>query len=71
MSFDTVEMIKQFPNYDFYCDPLSFHGDVVYIGAFGFVVQWNVATDAIGRLEGYPGLVSQHFAVFGFDNIFR
>jgi hypothetical protein len=54
MSFDTVEMIKQFPE-RISCSSLSFHGDVVYIASNRCVVQWNVVTDTIVPLKGYPG----------------
>ena len=53
MSYDTVEMIKQFPE-GVDCESLAFHGDVVYIGSYECVIQWNVVTDAVVRLEGYP-----------------
>ena len=47
----------QFPE-DIGCGSLSFHGDVVYIGAIDGAIQWNVDTDAVVRLEGYPfGLI--------------
>ena len=51
-----VEMIKQFPEGYVYCEFLSFHGNIVYIGSFMRITQWDVATDAVVRLEGYPGL---------------
>jgi hypothetical protein len=66
MSYDTVEMIKQFPDVDVHCMSLSFHGDVVYIGSSGFVIQWNVVTDTVVKLDGFPGLISPHFCIFGF-----
>ena len=53
MSYDTVEMIKQFPE-GVDCESLAFHGDVVYIGSRGRIIQWNVVTDAVARLKGYP-----------------
>ena len=53
MVYDAVEMIKQFPERA-YCYSLSFHGDVVYIESYRCVIQWNVVTDAVARLEGYP-----------------
>ncbi len=56
MSSDTVEMIKQFEK-DVVCCSLSFHGDAVYIGCYMRVIQWTVVTDAVVRLEGYPGLI--------------
>ena len=52
---DTVEMIKQFPE-RVENSSLSFQGDVVYIGVMECVIQWNVVTDAVVRLEGYSGL---------------
>jgi outer membrane protein assembly factor BamB len=62
-SIDAVEMIKQFPE-RVSCFSLSFHGDSVYIGILRFVVQWNVVTDAVVRLEGYQGLIFSLFAQF-------
>ncbi len=56
MSYGAVEMIKQFPD-DVDCSSLSFHGDVVYIGSWRCVIQWNVVTNTIVRLEGHPGLI--------------
>ncbi len=56
MSHGTVEMIKQFPEREF-CYSLSFHGDVAYNGSYEYVIQWNIVTDAVVRLEGYPGLI--------------
>ncbi len=55
-SYDAVETIKQFPERVF-CYSLSFHGDVIYIGKFGHVIQWNVVTNVAVKLEGYPGLI--------------
>ncbi len=56
VSFDPVEMIKQSPENVTYLS-LSFHGDVAYIGSYKYTIQWNVVTDAVVRLEGYPGLI--------------
>ncbi len=56
ISYDTVEMIKQYREKNVRCWSLSLHGDVVYIGGHRFIVQWNALTDTIVRLEGYPGL---------------
>jgi hypothetical protein len=50
-----VEMVKQFANEVVSCSSLLFHGDFVYIGCYD-VCKWNVVTDSIVRLEGYPGL---------------
>ncbi len=52
---DTVKMIKQFPQSVHHS--LAFHGDVVYIGSWLHIIQWNVATDAVVRLEGFPSLI--------------
>ncbi len=60
MSYDTVGMIKQFPE-RIHCNALSFLGDVVYIGGYARIVQWNIVTDSVLRLEGYPGLNLLHF----------
>ena len=49
-------MIKQFPNDDTFCLSLSVHGDAVYIGSDFCVIQWNVVTDAVVKLEGYSCL---------------
>ncbi len=54
----TVEMIKQFADDDVSCHSLSFHGDGVYFGSYCCVIQWNVVTDAVLMLEGYPGLLT-------------
>jgi hypothetical protein len=59
MSHDTVEMIKQFPEY-VNCRSLLFHGDVAHIGSGRCVIEWNVVTNAVVRLEEYPGLISLH-----------
>ncbi len=64
MSYGAV-MIKQFPE-DLSSCFLAFHGDVVYIGSLKCVIQWNVVTDAVVRLEGYPGLSLIHFSLLGF-----
>ena len=64
-SYVTVEMIKQFPENDTCCS-LSFHGDVVYIGSRRCVIQWNVVTDAVVRLKGYPGLNCLYLNIPGF-----
>jgi hypothetical protein len=48
-----VEMIKQLPEEDVDCNSLSFHGDNVYIGTYE-CIKWNVVTDTVVRLEGYP-----------------
>jgi hypothetical protein len=55
-SFCAVEMIKQFPE-NAHCSSLSFHGDVVYIGLDLCVIQWNIVTDAVVRLDGSNGLL--------------
>ncbi len=53
-----VELIKQLPNEPhFNCFSPSFHGDVVYIGSYMHIIQWNVVTDSVVRLEGYPSLI--------------
>ncbi len=53
MFFDTVEMINKFPeDANFYC--VSLHGDFVYIGSDNCIL-WNVITNAIVRLDAYPG----------------
>ncbi len=57
MSFGAVGMIKQFPE-RVNCFSLSFHGDVVFIGSYECVIQWNVITDTVARLEGYPSLIA-------------
>jgi hypothetical protein len=54
--YDTVEMIKQYPK-GVGCYSFSFCGNIVYIGSDGRVIQWNVVTDAVVRLDGYPGLI--------------
>ncbi len=57
MSYVTVAMIKQLPE-DASCFSLAFHGDVVYIGSYRRVIQWNVVTDTVVTLKGYPnGLI--------------
>ncbi len=61
MSYDTVAMIKQLPDKDVYCASLSFHGDVVYIGSFECIIQWNVGTDIVVSLKGYPRLILFRF----------
>jgi hypothetical protein len=53
--FDAVEMIKQFSS-RVYCYSLLLSGNVVYIGSNESVIQWNMVTDTVVRLEGYPGL---------------
>ncbi len=59
-------MIKQFPE-DVGCYSLSFHGDNVFIGSYGCVILWNVVTDAVERLGGYPPrLIYFTFALLGF-----
>jgi hypothetical protein len=54
MSSDTVEMIKHFRGEGVVCYSLSFHGDTVYIGGNDGAIQWNVDTDAVAKLLGYP-----------------
>ncbi len=68
MGSGTVEMIKQFPEdaARFY---LSFHGDVVYIGGYHRVIQWNVVTDAVVRFEGYPSMTSFHLFLLAWIHI--
>ena len=63
ISSDTVEMIKQFHEDNAYYSSLLFHGDAVYIGSDSFVIRWNVVTDAVLRLEGYPGLILLPFFI--------
>ena len=58
MSTDTVEMIKQYPQ-EVGCSSLSFHGDDVYIGSYSRIFQWNVTTDTVATLEGYPNSLNQ------------
>ena len=60
MICNAVEMIKQYHDEHAVCRSLSLHGDVVYIGGDRCVIQWNVVTDSVVRLEGYPGLILQH-----------
>ncbi len=61
MYSNTVEMIKQFPE-DVICRSLSIHGDVVFIGGIECIIQWNVVTDAVVRLEAYSdGLILLRF----------
>ncbi len=76
MCYVAVEMATQFPEHVYYypvslyddgdsiwradCLTLSFHGDVVYIGGDKCVVHWNVVTNVVQRLEGYPGLIVCH-----------
>jgi hypothetical protein len=57
MIFDTVQMIKKFPYEDLFCESLCFNGDVGYIECNTCIIQWNVITDAIAILDGYPGLI--------------
>ena len=57
MSYVTVEMIKQFPDKIIGCHSLSFHGDVVYIGSLRVILQWNVVTNLVVRLNGSSGLI--------------
>jgi hypothetical protein len=66
MGSDTVEIMKPFPDKHVRCSSLLFHGDVVYIGSDKHVIQWNVATDAVVRLDGYSGSIFQCFVPFGF-----
>ena len=59
-------MIKQFPDDLFkqavlFCDSLSFHGDVIYIGGKVCVTQYNVVTESVARLEGYTRLSLFYF----------
>ena len=54
MSYSLVELIKQTPR-RVGCVSLSFHENHVYIGSEGCVLQWNVATDAVVKFEGYLG----------------
>ncbi len=62
MRFDTVETIKPFPDEDVGCASLAFHGDVVFIGDFGCVIQWNVVTGTVMWLDEYPdGLIVLYF----------
>ncbi len=56
ISYDAVEMIQEFPGRA-ECESLSFHGDVVYVGSYGRIMQWNVVTDAVVRLGGYASLI--------------
>ncbi len=71
MSYDTAEVIKQFPDEEVVCTSLSFHGDAVYIGGRGCVVQWTVITHAINRLLGYPyGLICFYSCLLGLT-VFR
>jgi hypothetical protein len=64
LSFRTVEMIKQFLE-SVGCCSLTFHGGVVCIGSSGCVIQWNLATDAVVRLEGFPGLIDLTYDLLG------
>ncbi len=67
MNHDTVAVIDQLPDKDIDCVSLSFYGDVVYVGSNRCVIQWNVVTDAVARLEGYPnGLNFSTFNQLGF-----
>ncbi len=52
MSYDIVEMVKQFPD-DVNCFALTIYDDVVYFGGYSCVIQWNVVTDSVVRLDGY------------------
>jgi hypothetical protein len=61
MSYDTVEMIKQFLGGPVDCSSMLFHADAVYIGIRGCVIQWNIVTDSVVRLEGYPSSVFTAF----------
>ncbi len=66
---DVVEMIKQFPE-NVPCWSLAFHSDVVYIGSTGAVIKWNVVSDKVLRLQGYPdGLNSKPFCTALYDII--
>jgi hypothetical protein len=49
-------MIKQYSDRDIDSSALTFHGDVAYIGSIAHVIKWNVETNAVERLDGYPGL---------------
>ncbi len=60
MSSVTVAMIKRFSK-PVVCVSLSFNGDAVYIGDSKCIIQWNVVTDEVVRLEGYPGLIMKYF----------
>ncbi len=62
--YDTVKMIKQFPDEDVECNSLSFHGDVVCIGSKGYASKWDVVNDAVVRLREYPGLILQQFCSY-------
>ena len=70
LSSDTVEMIKQFPERDT-SPSLSFHGDVAYIGDIQCAIQWNVDSDAVVKLEGYPGLIFKHLLPAWLQIFFR
>ena len=54
MNYDTVEMIKHFPE-NLSCNGLGIHSAAVYIVSHARIVQWNVATDVVVKLDGYPG----------------
>ncbi len=58
MSYDTVEMIKEFPQ-RIACRSLSAQGDVVYIASLNCIIQWNVVSDAAMSLDGYHGLIQR------------
>jgi hypothetical protein len=58
MSFDAVELLKECPE-DVFGVSLAFHGDFVYIGCCNHVLQWNIVTDSIVRLDGFYGKVSK------------
>jgi hypothetical protein len=63
LSYDTVEMVKQFLEARFGCNSLSFHNDFVYIGSYSCVIQWKVATDAVAIFDGYPCLIFQRLFI--------
>ena len=56
-----VEMIKQFLDESFGSVSLLFHGDVVYIGSYQRIIQWNLVTDSVVKLDGYSSLNLSHF----------
>ncbi len=70
MSFETVACIKQIPQRVF-CNAFSFHGDVVYIASYRYVIQWNMVTDAIVKLVGYSGLLLRHYRLAWLYVVFR
>jgi hypothetical protein len=70
MSSHAVKMIKHFSG-DGICRSLSFYGDVVYIENNECVVQWNVVTDAVVRLEEYDSLNLLHLHLRCSSNYFK